>query len=155
MPHDHRNPHLMYLGFKQGTCNFLFHATCLWKPPSQVFRLQTGNLNFCFHATWLWKSEVFRLQTGTCNFCFHATHGETPMYLDWKQKPVTFASTPHESETHIFRLEKGNLQFCFQLHACEKPPSHIFRLEKGNLLPCHTTVRNPHLMLLGLKTRNL
>ena len=52
-------------------------------------------------------------------------------------------------------LKTWNLQFCFQLHTCEKPPSHIFRLEKGNLLPCHTTVRNPHLLLLGLKTGNL
>ena len=44
MPHDYGHPCLMYLGFKQGTCNFLFHATRLWTPPSHVFRLQTGNL---------------------------------------------------------------------------------------------------------------
>ena len=151
MPHDYGNPHLKYLGFKQGTCNYLFHH---------------GNPHLMYLG----------FKQGNCNFCFHATHGETPMYLDWKQKPVTFASTTRDC--HVFRLEnrnlkpfcfhacenpyfvysgfeKGNLQFCFQLHTCEKPPSHIFRLEKGNLLPCHTTVRNPHLMLLGLKTRNL
>ena len=141
MPHDHGNPRLMYLGFKQGTCNFLFHATRLWK--SYVFRLQTGNCTFCLHG----NPYISRLETETCNLCFHTTWlSETLLYLGLKTEtcnlllPAT-CLLDLVPPPRIFRLEKGNLQFC--------------RLEKENLLPCHTTVRNPHLMLLGLKTGNL